>query len=1171
MKPGWNVPPLTDRNQALAAHPRLSAWVSANAGSGKTHVLVNRVLRLLLDGVAPSRLLCITYTKAAAANMANRVFAALSTWATQSEDQLVVTLAKLTGETPSPAQRAAARRLFAQALETPGGLKIETIHAFCTRVLQSAPFEANVPPRFEVADDLAQAQMLREARRELLMAVAAEPEGAEAGALDLLARQAAQDTFDAMMQEALRQRALFNDADGRARDPGEVREGIAAVLGIAPDLAADSVQRDFRDDLGAIAGLGSLVEALAAGSQTRQNFATALRALLAGADEGDPVAFCRRGFITEAGTIHANIRGKGKSEFEPALLATLEELAAHLLAAADKLNAIAIRDRSHALALLVTRMLASYQRQKSERSLLDYDDLIARTRSLLTRVEAAWVLYKLDAGIDHILLDEAQDTSDAQWAILRKLAEEFSSGTEGRGKDNARPRTVFVVGDEKQSIYGFQGAAPAAFNEQKRQLGQRIAEAEQRFEPISLNTSFRSAPDIMKAVDAVFALPEHARGLVFDGSQRPEPHDTVRQGAAGCVDLWPLCANDTAEAPDAWTTPVDAPERRGGTAKLAQRIAATLSAWTDRGVDDLGNGFSPGDVMILLRQRGALFENIVKALKDAGVPVTGRDRLTLAEHPAVEDLVVLGRTLLLPEDDLTLAIALKTPLIGLDDDDLLRLAVGRTGSLRAALRDAGAAEPRYASVERQLTELASEAGRCGPFRFFAGLLGPGGGRNLALARLGAESSDALDAFLSAALDHERRYGPSLAGFLQHISEAATDVKRDLSSSAGEVRVMTVHGAKGLEAKIVILADLAPAPGAKRLPKILALEPPRRQAVPIWPPASAEDASATTAAKARVIDQMVEEHHRLLYVAMTRAEDRLIVCGAQAKGEAPEGSWYAMVEAGLAASTTGLRDMGEGESAFRRFMASSPLPQEARPSAADAQETPTPAWLRTPPPREAEPAPPLKPSSALAAADARDRPADGPFLAEAAAAGRFAHLLLQMLPEIAAGQREPVARALGLARAGAVSSAKRETIIADALALLVDPALSTLFGQGSLAEVPVAGMLELDEGERRPVSGQIDRLAISASEVVIADFKTTARPPRDEAAIPETTLAQLAVYRALIGQIYPGRSVRALLVYTATLTRLEPDPARLDAVLARLGATAPPASTPGTGALPADAR
>ncbi|CAM5772889.1 double-strand break repair helicase AddA [Bosea minatitlanensis] len=1146
MKPGWIVPPLTNQRQALAADPGLSAWVSANAGSGKTHVLVNRVLRLLLDGVPPGRMLCITYTKAAAANMANRIFKALSNWATLDAESLRRALTQLTGQAPTLAEQAKARRLFAESLETPGGLRIETIHAFCTRVLQAAPFEANVPPRFEVADDLAQAEMLREARRDLLALVAADPQGAEARALDLLARLAAQDSFETMVQEALRQRALFSDETGRARDPQEMRAGIAAFLGIPPDLDAGTVKAVFRAELAALPGLPALIEALGAGSTTRQNCATNLRALLAGQDDGDPVTFCRRGLITDAGTINTHIRGRGKSELDGALLAALEALAALVLAAGERLNAIAIRDRSAALALLVTRMLASYQRQKSLRSLLDYDDLIARTRSLLERVEAAWVLYKLDAGIDHILLDEAQDTGEAQWAILRKLAEEFVSGGDLRPK----PRTIFVVGDEKQSIYGFQGAAPAAFGEERRALERRIAAAELAFEAISLNTSFRSAPDIMQAVDAVFALPEHARGLVFDGAPRPETHDTVRRSAPGTVDIWPLAANDTGEPPDAWTTPVDAPERRSGTVKLAERIARTLQRWHRARRDDRGHPFRPGDVMILLRQRGALFEAIVKALKDAQVPVAGRDRLTLAEHPAVEDLVVLGRALLLPEDDLTLATALKTPLIDLDDDDLLRLAPGRKGSLRAALQEAAASEPRYAAAEAKLVHWTREAGRCGPFRFFADLLGPGGGRNLALARLGAEAGDALDAFLGAALDHERRYGPSLAAFLQHVTGSAADVKRDLSASAGEVRVMTVHGSKGLEAKIVILADLGPEPGARRLPKILAVPTGSGALVPIWPPGSAEDTPATMAAKAVVVEQMVEEHHRLLYVAMTRAEDRLIVCAAQPRGEAPEGSWYAMIAEGLAASEAGLQEIGD--EAILRFSVTPPAPPEdTETKTDDAVKAATPAWLARPVAREAEPLPPLKPSGALAAANGEERPGDGPFLAEAAAAGRLAHLLLQVLPEVPAERRAETALTLAEARGRALSPERRREIAAMALELLAASALAELFASDALAEAPVCGAIRLPDGSVRAISGRIDRLAITPDSIIIADFKTAARPPADIDAVPASTVAQLAAYAALLREIYPGRAARALLVYTANLACFEIGPDRLAAALAAL--------------------
>jgi ATP-dependent helicase/nuclease subunit A len=1152
MKPGWIVPELTQQRQALAASPGLSAWVSANAGSGKTHVLVNRVLRLLLAGVAPGRMLCITYTKAAAANMANRIFRDLSAWATLPEAELAAKLLALTGEQPTSGQQAAARRLFAQALETPGGLKIETIHAFCTRVLQAAPFEANVPPRFEVADDLAQAEMMRAARRELLAAVLTDPAGEEARALDLLARQAAQDTFDGMMQEALRHRALFSDKQGRARDAGEMLVGISAFLGVEPGIAADEVHGRFRLTLSTMAGLPRLITEFEAGSATRQKFAGTLRALLAGQDDGDPVAFCRRGFITGEGTINSNVSGRGKSQLEPDLLSVLESIAKAVLDASDELNAIAIRDRSHALAVLVTRMLASYQRLKSQRSLLDYDDLIAKTASLLGRVEAAWVLYKLDAGIDHILLDEAQDTSESQWAILRRLTDEFTSGLGGR-EESPQPRTVFAVGDEKQSIYGFQGAAPAVFGQERERLGKRILAAQQRFAPVALNTSFRSTRDIMQAVDAVFALPEHARGLAFDGAQSPEPHDTVRQSDPGCVDIWPLCTDDVGDPPDAWTTPVDAVTRRSGTAKLATRIAATLGKWHREHRDDLGNPFAPGDVMILLRQRGALFEAIVRALKDENVPVTGRDRLTLADHPAVEDLVVLGRTLLLPEDDLTLATALKTPLVELDDDDLLRLAPRRTGSLRSALQDAAASEPRYAAIEQKLVGWAEEAGRHGPFRFFAGLLGPGGGRNLALARLGSEAGDALDAFLNAALDHERTYGPSLAGFLQHISGSAADVKRDLSSSAGEVRVMTVHGAKGLEAGIVIMADLAPEPGAKRLPKIMMVGAPGELQVPIWPPASADDAAATRQAKAQVVAQMVEEHHRLLYVAMTRAEDRLIVCAAQPKGEAPEGSWYTMVAAGLAASEPGLAEVPapDGEGTILRFMTSAPRPHVGEEAVAPTPPVERPGWLLRSVPVEAEPAPPLKPSSALAAADGAERPADGPFMAAAAAAGRLAHLLLQILPGVAPDQRGPVAVALAEARGTALTPQRRARTVAEVKALLEKPDLAELFAAGALAEVPVAGTITLANGETRAVSGQIDRLAVTPDSVLIADFKTTARPPATVEAMQATTLAQLGAYRALVGEIYPGRRIRTLAIYTATLEILEPDAGLLEAALAKM--------------------
>ena len=1143
----FQIPQATLRNQARAADPRVSAWVSANAGSGKTHVLVNRVLRLLVDEVEPGRILCITYTRAAAANMQNRLFGRLAEWATAPEQGLKQQLVALTGEPPSSTRLAKARQLFARALETPGGLRIETIHAFCTRVLQAAPFEANVPPRFAVADEAEQAELLRDARRAVLAEAASAPQGEVAAALDLLAQEAAQQTFDGVMVEALRRRELFTGEDGLARDVDAVGAALAGWLGIDTAVGARDVAARFVADMAAVPGVRDLIETLRAGSATRQNFAGTLTGLLAGTLQGDVVALCRKGFVTEARTLNSNIAGRGKSALDDDAMACAERLLAIVLDATDRLAAIALRDRNRALVLIATRMIAAYARLKTKRGLLDYDDLIAKTRSLLTRVQAAWVLYRLDAGIDHILLDEAQDTSDGQWAILRALAEEFANdaGTTAR----RGPRTLFVVGDEKQSIYGFQGAAPAAFAQERRRARERFAHA--GFEDVTLNTSFRSAPEIMQAVDAVFGLPGHARGLIFDGADRPEVHETARTIAAGCVDLWPVAGDDVGEPPDAWTTPVDALEQRSGTVKLAQRIAMLLKRWHDARRDDRGDAFQPGDVMILLRTRGPLFEAIVKALKDARVPVTGRDRLTLAVHPAVEDLLALGRALLLPQDDLTLAIALKTPLVGLTDDDLMALAPKREGSLRAAL--AASVEPRHAEALEKLDRWTGEAGRCGPFRFFAALLGPQGGRNLALARLGAESGDALDAFLAAALDHERRHGPSLAGFLAAVAASEGDIKRDLSSSAGEVRVMTVHGAKGLEAKTVILADLGPPPGKGRLAPLLAVATGQGAPVPLWTPGKKDGTPLTEGLKDIAHAALVEEHHRLLYVALTRAEDRLIVCGANPKGEAPEGSWHAMVEAGLAQAAPARIAAPDGEGEILRFARPSEAPAEAVDNPAILAQFPIPAWLGRPARPEREAAPPLRPSSAASAADGAERAADGPFSAEAATAGRLAHLLLQMLPEVLPERRAETAAALAKAKGAALSEERRGQIVGQALRLLARPDLAGLFAEGSLAEVPVAGSVVLSDGTACPVAGRIDRLVVADSEVLIADYKTNAVPPAGADAIPMATLAQLAVYRALLAAIYPGRPVRALVVYTATLVALEPEAAALDAALASLAA------------------
>jgi ATP-dependent helicase/nuclease subunit A len=599
--------------------------------------------------------------------------------------------------------------------------------------------------------------------------------------------------------------------------------------------------------------------------------------------------------------------------------------------------------------------------------------------------------------------------------------------------------------------------------------------------------------------------------------------------------------------------------------RLARHIAATLKRWTRDGQDDLGRAFSPGDALILLPKRKGAFAAVVRALKDADVPVAGMDRLKLAEHIAVEDLLALANAALLPEDDLTVAVVLRSPLFGFDDDDLLRLAPGRAGPLRAALARSDAAQDRAADA--RLARIEDLAREVGPFAFFATVLGPWGGRKAMLARLGPEAGDAIDALLARALDHERREGPSLAGFVRAVAASDDDVRRDLASASDQVRVMTVHGAKGLEAPVVFIADIGAEPGARELGALMdvMVSAPALSnasvAVPVWT-RGVQPKSPLGQARAEAVARAVEESRRLLYVAMTRAEDRLILCGVRpAKPTAFEQSWYAMVDSGLAASAAGLTPMAPLPDGLgvRRFKVTNGPPAAPR-AKAEASPRPwvaaLPDWALTPLPVEPVAAPPLAPSR-LVAADQPPRVGDSaaasPLRRAVAARGRLVHQLLQWLPDVAPAQRPAIAARLAArgwpaAEDAVAARAQQAALVEEVMALFTDPRLADLLGPGGRSEVDLAGSLKTAQGPR-PIAGRIDRLLITQAAVIFADYKTTQRPPRDAAQIPAATLAQLAAYRAVLSALYPNRPVRPWLIYTAGPTVIEPSLAQLDGALA----------------------
>jgi len=1155
------VPELTRTLQARASDPGASAWVSANAGSGKTTVLVRRVLRLLLADVDPARILCLTYTKAAAANMESRLFGMLADWVRLEPAALSGALALVLDRAPMAAELARARQLFVRALETPGGLKFETLHGFCTRVLQATPFEARIPARFEVITDTDKAAAIDDAITAVLTLASADT-GSLKVSLDHLAGLVDDSGFRGVVVRAIASARFLVDEDGEVRPLHAIEADIRDSLEVDPRWREEELEASALASVERLADMVLAMRAVAAhGTDTEiGRWEPAARAYPAVGSSARLDLWCGLLLTKEDQPRKKEMVTKKVEAAAPDLAVALKTASVICADVRSRLRALRTYRRSLALFEVSRLVLARYAAAKRHDARLDYADLIQRTRELFTRIEAAWVIYRLDSGLDHLLVDEAQDTSADQWAILNALTAEFLAGEGQRG--SAVARTIFAVGDEKQSIFGFQGAAPAEFGQQRAALGERSRPLSQPFHDVRLNVSFRSTRDVIEAVDAVFAQPAAVLGVDNGGDAGRLVHETVRGDASGAVDLWDLVEPPATDVEVVWNRPVDAPERQASVQQLARMIARTARSWLDAGVDDLGRPISAGDILVLLPKRKAAFAAIVRALKDERVPVAGMDRIELAGHIATQDLVALGRVALLPDDDLTFAVMLKSPIFGYEDDDLLRLAPGRAGSLRAAL--AASSLERDMAAHARFQRMEALAASAGPFAFYSTVLSLLDGRRLMLSRLGAEAADVIDAFLGRAREHEQREGPSLSRFLAAVEASLDDVRRDLATARGEVRVMTVHSAKGLEAKVVIIADIGAAPSSRANEPFLDI--PLKSRAPgtgpavatVWSPRKGDDAAAAAEARSQRDAGQRAEFLRLLYVAMTRAEDRLIVCGIRpANGKLPAGSWYGLIESGLSATPAGLVEAprAAGGLAVRRFKVTPEIGPRlpAMPVAAPDVAVPAlPDWVHASVPDEVEAAPPLAPANALSAAGAGARSADqaaqGSLLAEAAARGRAVHRLLQWLPRIEPEVRHGVGLRLLGKDAGLAGASGHAGLVAQARGLIEAHDLAALFGAGSLAEVEIAGSIETAQG-RRDVSGRIDRLVVTATDIILADFKTTLRPPESAWQIGAATLAQLAAYRQLLRQLYPDRPIRTWVIYTAGPRVLAPHDAQLDQALA----------------------
>ncbi len=1145
---GGGIKPLTDQ-QRPAVDPAEVVWLSASAGTGKTQVLSARVLRLLLqDGVSPGQILCLTFTKAGATEMAARINTDLARWVRAKPESLASDL-KAIGADYGPAAQARARRLFTQVLDCPGGgLRIDTIHAFSQWLLAAFPHEAGLTPGVKAMEDRERALLLREVLADLLVEAERTNDAATLGAIaDLSIRLGT----DAVQTYLLRCADALDVWTGPSGWQVPMQANVKRLIGLPSDASADDLPGLCVDEVFDIDALQCCLSAYRQWSaKTGQDGAAVIAVWLAAKPDQrlEQLPALHKVLFNKDDTV-SNLRSLPKFEehFEGAALAVLA-------------SSLAVRERQVLLELsewltpaleLGRKFALAWDAAKARSGLIDFDDQIRLAAGLLkTSALAEWIRYKLDRQFDHILVDEAQDTNQAQWQIIDALTGDFFAGA---GQHGDKLRTLFVVGDTKQAIFRFQGTSPEHFVAAKErvkaamigladnQAALRGNVAVRELQDLPLGKSFRTARQVLEyvdlAIDRIGPVNFGLDGQTVSHVGEERPGQVVLWQTVGGKDDDSAAANDNPdEGAEGWLARSDR--------QLADRIARQVQGWLNDGfalVKDQPAGTArragPGDVMVLVRRRKELAGLIVARLHAAGVPVAGVDRLRLAAPLGVRDLIAALRFAVQPLDDLNLACLLTSPLIGWSQEQLLEHGY-RPDKVRLwrHLLDARG-NAAVASAVAQLLDLLRQADFEPPQALLHWVLtGPWQGRRQLTGRLGSEVGDPIDELLNAASAFAASEVPSLHTFLRWFEAGEGELKREAGKNAGEVRVMTVHGAKGLQAPIVILADAAdnPAPSGRRrslaMPEPVALAGAEPRLVPLPPLAKAEQAGPIAAADAAAAKADMEEHWRLLYVAMTRAEEALFVAGSLGPREkAPaEDSWYARLH-GLFLRDEAGPDPIWGQRWVHGEGSSLPLPPR---DTATGELALLPPWLETPLAAEPRPPRPLAPS-ALGQDDSADPPFAPGSDSAAARRGVLLHRLLERLPEIEPAAREAAALAW-LARAGGEFTAPaRAELVKSAITVLAHPGWAALFAPGSLAEVPIAATV----GDQ-VVAGTIDRLLITEQAIRLVDFKTARRPPASLDAVPVAILRQMAAYVAALEVTYPGRSVQAAVLYTQVPMLLE---------------------------------
>ena len=1088
--------------QRLAANPKKSVWVGASAGTGKTKVLSDRVLRLLLEGVDSTKILCLTYTKAAAVEMSSRIAERLSKWAVMNEKDLEEELIKLYGKLPTDADKAKklkskARQLFAILLDTAGGMKIKTIHSFCEEILKRFPLEANLSPYFEIMDERNSSQALNNIKKEILSFAAQNPQSTIGTSIRYITENISEFSFSSVIDNVLKNRIKIDRSLTKYGSKENLLSEISKQINIPDNITLEDIINDFfaKADKDTLSSLKEIGINFPVDCIENENYIEEYPNYI-------------QIFLTGSNTIRSPRTIKGLSKRIDLTLIFNDE-GMRCLDLIDKLKSFNLYNFTKCVLNLASELIEKYNEFKRVHAKLDFDDVIYRTRLLLENREATkWVLFKLDGGIDNILIDEAQDTSPDQWAIVKAISDEFFAG-EGSSENT---RTIFAVGDRKQSIYSFQGADPDKFDEMCNHFSQITPD----FEKVNLEVSFRSTSAILSSVNQLFSK-ESIRQGVASANETVE-HIAFREGEGGKVEFWNAIEPKKEKNDDTWELPIKRFSQESTSSQMAKTIAAKIKQMVDNKeiLESKKRPVQYRDFLILIRGRSNFCENFIRECKKLNINIGGIDRIHVLDQIAVKDLISLGKFLLLPDDDLSLAEALKSPLFNLNDDDLFELCWNRNGSLWKSLQSS----ENYKDIAQSIENLLNKVDYMRPFDLYNYILGEMGGRKKYYERMGLEAEDGLNEFINLSLNFETENIPTLQNFIHWIASDDVEVKREQEQGENNVvRMMTVHGSKGLQAPIVIIPDTTGVPTSKEEANFI-----WSNDIFVYPSSKNDYNDFCKKIKEKQKQKMMEEYRRLMYVAVTRAEDRMIFCGFSTKQQIPEDSWYSLFKETFSQIAT------PDENDVLSVTSKQCFEKESKPKdKREELQTAIPDFMNRNAEKESPLSKPLRPSKP------DNEPANiSPLIVNRDRIlykrGEIIHKLLQFLPGISNNKQTQTIKDFLQQKAPEFNEIEIEKICQEITFLINNKEFGKVFGANSKAEVPIMG-----EVDGKIISGQIDRLIIDDNQVIIVDYKTNKNVPDK---VPAVYVSQLNAYKKLMHKIYPQKEIKTYILWTNTANMME---------------------------------